>query len=72
MRPAPKAHQRIRRKFFPEDYTRAMDLLTRWDTKACTRESPSRMHAAVLNLAHGNLRELKRAQKAAARKARFW
>jgi uncharacterized protein (TIGR02996 family) len=65
MRLAPKAHQRVRREFFPEDYARAMDLLTRWDTKACTRESPPRMHAAVLNLARGSLRELKRAIKMA-------
>jgi uncharacterized protein (TIGR02996 family) len=59
MRVAPKAEERVRREFFPEDYAPAMQILNRWQTKACAPgEKPSRMHAAVLNLAHGNLTDL--------------
>jgi uncharacterized protein (TIGR02996 family) len=62
MRVAPKAEERVRREFFPEDYTPAMRILSRWQTKACAPgERPSRMHAVVLNLARGNLPDLKRA-----------
>src|SRR5262249_11374240 len=58
----PKAQERVRREFFPEDYKRALGLLTRWSTKACSPgEAPARMHKAVLNIALGNVRELKRA-----------
>lgn len=59
MRVAPKAEERVRREFFPEDYATAMQILSRWQTKACAPgEKPSRMHAAVLNLARGNLPDL--------------
>ena len=62
MRLTPKAQERVRREFFPEDYERALDLLTRWDTRACAPgESPARMHKAVLNVALGNYPALKRA-----------
>jgi uncharacterized protein (TIGR02996 family) len=61
MRVAPKAEERVRREFFPEDYAPAMEILSRWHTKACTVEKPSRMHAAVLNLARGNLPDLEQA-----------
>jgi uncharacterized protein (TIGR02996 family) len=60
MRLAPKAEERVRREFFPEDYARAIQMLNCWQTKACAPgERPSRMHAAVLNLARGNLPDLK-------------
>src|SRR5438046_1426957 len=56
MRLAPKARERVRREFFPEDYARALQILGSWDTKDCAPgERPSRMHAAILNLAVGNL-----------------
>jgi uncharacterized protein (TIGR02996 family) len=62
MRLTLKTEERVRREFFPEDYDRAIRLLSRWDTKdSAPGEYPSRMHAAVLNLARGNLRDLKRA-----------
>jgi uncharacterized protein (TIGR02996 family) len=61
MRVAAKAEERVRREFFPEDYARAIQILSGWQTKACAPwEQPSRMHRAVLNLAAGNLRELER------------
>src|SRR5687768_15042935 len=62
MRVAPRAEERVRREFFPEDYALAIEVLSGWQTKACAPgERPSRMHAAVLNLARGNVRDLKRA-----------
>src|SRR5262249_54543890 len=62
MRLATRAAERVRREFFPEDYERAMQTLSRWQTRACAPgERPSRMHAAVLNLAHGSLPGLQRA-----------
>src|SRR5262245_57691580 len=58
----PRVQERIRREFFPEDYERALGLLTGWNTKGCAPcESPARMHKAALNIALGNVRELKRA-----------
>jgi uncharacterized protein (TIGR02996 family) len=62
MRLEPRAQKRVRREFFPEDYEGALGLLTRWSTKACAPgESPTRMHAAVLNIACGDVAALKRA-----------
>ncbi|HJZ59960.1 MAG TPA: TIGR02996 domain-containing protein [Gemmataceae bacterium] len=62
MRLEPEAQARVRREFFPEDYERALGLLTRWSTKTCApEESPALMHAAVLNVALGDLAALKRA-----------
>jgi uncharacterized protein (TIGR02996 family) len=62
MRVAPKAEERARREFFPEEYARAMQLLSSWQTRACAPgERPSRMHDAVLNLARGTLTDLKQA-----------
>jgi uncharacterized protein (TIGR02996 family) len=56
---APRVKERIRREFFPEDYARAVQVLGRWDTRACAPgERPSRMHAAILNLAMGSLSDL--------------
>lgn len=67
MRLAPKAEERVRREFFPEDYADAMRILTSWDTKACAPgERPSRMQAAILNLALGSLSSLKEYIAAAA------
>jgi uncharacterized protein (TIGR02996 family) len=53
--------QRVRREFYPKDFKRATAMLTRWDTRACSPEYPSRMHKAVLNMAWGNYAKLKRA-----------
>lgn len=54
--------KRIRREFFPEDYEAALDLMSRWSTKACAPgESPGRMHGAVLGIALGDCTALKRA-----------
>jgi uncharacterized protein (TIGR02996 family) len=62
MKLGPTALARVRREFFPEDFKRAMSLLTRWDTDACTPgEAPARMHKAVLNVALGDVAGLKRA-----------
>ena len=62
MRLGPKYQERVRREFFPEDYERALRLITRWSTKACAPgESPARMHKAALNVALGNYPGLKRA-----------
>lgn len=62
MKVASKAEERVRREFFPEDYAPAMQILKRWQTKACAPgERPSRMCAAILNLARGNLPDLERA-----------
>jgi uncharacterized protein (TIGR02996 family) len=59
MRLAPKARERVRREFFPEDYARALQILSRWQTKACAPgERPARMHGAILNLAVGNIPSL--------------
>jgi uncharacterized protein (TIGR02996 family) len=59
---APKAAERVRREFFPEDYAAAVKALANWRTKNCAPgERPSRLHAAVLNLAQGNVRHLKSA-----------
>jgi uncharacterized protein (TIGR02996 family) len=66
MRLAAKAKERVRREFFPEDYERALQVLSSWDTKACAPgEGPSRMHAAILNLALGNVSYLERSIAAA-------
>jgi uncharacterized protein (TIGR02996 family) len=60
MQLAAKAEERVRREFFPEDYALAIQILSGWQTKACAPgETPSRMHRAVINLARGNLRDLK-------------
>src|SRR5262249_38615169 len=62
MRLGPEAQERVRCEFFPEDYERALELLTRWSTTACAPgESPARMHKAVLNVALGDVPSLKRA-----------
>ncbi len=62
MKLGPTALARVRREFFPEDFKRALSLLTRWDTDDCTPgESPARMHKASLNVALGDLTGLKRA-----------
>jgi uncharacterized protein (TIGR02996 family) len=54
--------RRVRREFFPEDYAHAIRLLTRWKVEECSPgETDSRMLTAVLNLAHGDIEELKRA-----------
>src|SRR5262245_27854510 len=59
MRLSPKIQERVRREFFPEDYARAVQVLSRWRTKACANgETPRRMRTAVLNLAVGNLPSL--------------
>jgi uncharacterized protein (TIGR02996 family) len=48
--------ERIRREFFPEDFSRALAILRRWDPKDCAPgEHPSRLLTAVLNLALGRL-----------------
>ena len=58
----PEALERVRWEFFPEDYERALELLSRWSTRACAPgESPGRMHKAALNIALGNVSTLKRA-----------
>jgi uncharacterized protein (TIGR02996 family) len=62
----PRAQERIRREFFPANFTRAINLLSRWNVDDCTPgERPSRMHAAVLNIARGNYASLKRAKRMA-------
>jgi len=62
MRVAGKAEERVRREFFPEDYAAVMQSLTQWQTKEyAPGESPSRIHAAVLNLARGNIPDLREA-----------
>jgi uncharacterized protein (TIGR02996 family) len=62
MQLGPTARERARREFFPEDHERALGLLTRWNTKACAPgETAARMHKAVLNIALGDVRALKRA-----------
>jgi uncharacterized protein (TIGR02996 family) len=67
MKLAPKARERVRREFFPVDYQRVLEILSRWDTKACAPgERPARMHATILNLAVGNLSRLKKYIAAAA------
>lgn len=59
---APRIRERIRREFFPEDYAAAFDQLEQWRTRPyAPGETPSRMHAAVLNLARGRLPDLARA-----------
>jgi uncharacterized protein (TIGR02996 family) len=62
MRLGPKARERVRREFFPEDFERALLLLTKWSTKSdAPGEAPARMHKAVLNVALGVYPALKRA-----------
>ncbi len=67
MRLLPKVKERVRREFFPEDFSRAMRILNGWDTKECAPgEHTSRMQAAVLNLAVGNVSSLEEYIAAAA------
>lgn len=56
MRLSPRLKERLRREFYPEDYEAALQILTRWDTKACAPgETPARMRTAVSKLALGKL-----------------
>jgi uncharacterized protein (TIGR02996 family) len=57
-----RIEKRVRREFFPEDYARAVRLLTEWRIAGCAPgETATRMLTAVLRLARGDVKELKRA-----------
>jgi uncharacterized protein (TIGR02996 family) len=59
---AARINERVRREFFPADYTTAIRLLDRWRTKLCAPgESPSRVQTAVVRLARGRIPGLKEA-----------
>lgn len=57
-----KIIERLRREFFPEDFAKARKILEQWQTKDCAwGEAPSRMRHAALNLAKGQIDQLKAA-----------